>query len=348
MKRLFLLIVPVVLLSCHSNNIPDVSKIDINLTVKRFEQDFFGMDTVHFSKSINLLREKYPGFLPEYFHNVLGLPFDSHVDDSGEVPMAVKRFLHDYMPVKDSTDKVFRNFDKWENQIHDGLQFVKYYFPNYKVPSEVITFIGPFDAFFATSFGIQGDVLTQEGLGVGLQLHLGKNFSFFKSETGQELYPEYISSTFDPDYIAIDCIRNIVDDLFPPEHLSSSLIEQMVNNGKRYYLLSKFMPRTREELLMGYTPEQLKAAYKNEAIIWDFFLNNNLLNTTDQNIIKNYIGQAPKTQEFGEGSPGNLGSFAGLQIVKKFIEKFPETTLPQLMAMPPRQLYEQSKYKPRS
>ena len=91
----------------------------------------------------------------------------------------------------------------------------------------------------------------------------------------------------------------------------------------------------------------MKDSYKNEAVIWDFFLNNDLLNKTDQNIVKNYIGESPKTQELGEDAPGNIGTFSGLQIVKKYMEKFPETTLYELMKMDAREIYNKSKYKPR-
>ncbi len=347
MKKIAFLIVTIALISCVRNKYPDVSGINVELSVKRFDQDFFAIDTNNVAGSIKELMQKYPEFLPDYFHNVMGLPLDSMLTNDHEVSVAVKHFLKDYAATRDSSDIIFKNFEPWKNDIRRGLQFVKFYFPEYHLPKNVITFIGPFDAFFATSYGIQGDVLTQEGLGVGLQLHLGKDFSFFQSETGQELYPSYISENFDPAHITVDCMRNIADDLFPPAQQPSSLIEQIVSSGRRYFLLTKFLPEAQDAIIMSYTPDQMKAAYKNEAVIWDFFLNNDLLNNSDQNIVKNYVGQSPKTQEFGEGSPGNLGSFSGLQIVRKFMDKFPETSLADLMKMAPRDIYERSKYKPK-
>lgn len=347
MKRLLVCVCFFVFISCQSDTAPDVSNIPVQLEVKRFDQDFFNIDTTKLASSLKQLREKYPEFLQDYFHNILGLPLDSSIDENGEIAMAIKQFIHDYTPVKDSSDKIFENFDKWQKQIRQGLQYVKYYFPDYNLPNQVITFIGPFDAFFATSFGIQGDIMTHESLGVGLQLHLGKDFSFFKSEAGQELYPTYISETFTPSHIPVNCLRNVVDDLYPPAKHSLSLIEQIVNNGRKYYLLKKFMPSVKDEVILDYTSDQMKGVTKNEAVIWDFFLNNDLLNSSDQSIIKNYIGPAPKTQEFGEGSPGNIGSFSGLQIVRKYMDKYPETTLQDLMKLPPREVYERSKYKPK-
>ncbi len=338
-----------ILFSCKSNkNIPDVSGIKINLESRRFEQDFFSMDTMNISMSMNQLIKKYPLFTPDFIQNILGLDMDSLLIPFNTQDSAVRLFIKDYRPIKDSSDKIFRDFDKERDEIKKGLQYVKYYFPEYKVPQSVITFIGPINANFETSFGTQGDILTSEGLGIGLQLHLGKTFSFYQSPEGQEQYPDYLSNNFDKKHIPVNSMRNIIDDLYPDRSTGKALIEQMVEKGKRLYLLTKFLPYIPEYLCIGYTEKQLKDSYINEPVIWDFFLNNDLLNNAEQNIVKNYIGESPKTQEFGNDSPGNLGSFAGLQIVKKYMVIFPETKLQSLMNTDAREVYSKSKYKPRS
>lgn len=350
MDKTFLLFFSVtIFFSCKSDkNIPDVSAVKVNLESRRFEQDFFAMDTNNVAASIQQVLKKYPRFTPDFIENILGLDMDSLLIPFNTQDNAVRLFIKDYMPIKDSSDKIFKNFSRENDEIKQGLQFVKYYFPDYKLPQSVITFIGPINANFETSFGTQGDILTSEGLGIGLQLHLGKNFSFYRSPEGQEQYPDYLSNNFDPEHIPVNSMRNIIDDLFPDRSIGKPLIEQMVEKGKRLYLLTKFLPYTPEHLCVGYTEKQLKDSYTNEAIIWDFFLNNELLNNADQSVVKNYIGESPKTQEFGSDSPGNLGSFAGLQIVKKYMEKFPEIKLKDLMTTEAREIFNKSKYKPRS
>lgn len=348
MRYSFLLLLAAMMFSCSSNQAPDVSNIQVDLQLKRFDHDFFSLDAQNLPESLTKLQEKYPVFLQDYLINILGLPVEGPGDIDGQIAIALRQFLNDYRLVKDSSDQLFKDFGTWHREIVRSLKYVKYYFPEYELPRNLITFIGPFDAFFSTSLGIQGDVLSGEGLAIGLQLHMGKDFSFYDTEAGRELYPEYLSATFDPDHIVVNAMKNIVDDLFPPSNAAQALIAQMVIHGRKYYLLSRFIPRAGDHILLGYTKDQLKGANKNEAVIWDFFLNNDLLNTTDHDRIKNYIGPSPKTQEFGEGSPGNLGSFAGLQIVRKFMDKYPKTTLRQLMEMEPREVYELSKYKPRN
>lgn len=347
-KFIICLFTATVLVSCNSNmNVPDVSSIKVNLQTKRFEKDFFAMDTTKVAQSMKLILQKYPDFLPLFTANILGLNLDSLLVPDNKEDQAVRMFIHDYMPLKDSAELLYNNFDKQTEDIEQGLQFVKYYFPKYKIPQSVITFIGPINANFETSFGVQGDVLTTKSFGVGLQLHMGKYFSFYRSREGLEEYPDFLSNNFDKEHIPVNCMRNIVDDMFPNSIKGAALIEQMVDRGRRMYLLTQFLPYTPEYVCMGYTKKQMQDAEKNEAVIWDFFLNNNLLNKTDDNIVQNYIGESPKTAELGEGAPGNIGTFSGLQIVKKFMELYPKTTLAELMKTNPREIYDKSKYKPR-
>jgi hypothetical protein len=298
--------------------------------------------------SVARLLKQYPHFTPDFIQNILGLDIDSLLIPGNLQERAVRSFIHDYRPIKHSSDLIFKNFDTESDQIRKALQFVKYYFPQYKLPGSVITFIGPINANFETSFGTQGDILTTEGLGVGLHLHLGKNFSLYKSLEGQEQYPDYLANNFDAAHIPVNCMRNIIDDMFPDSTNGKPLVEQMVDKGKRIYLLTKFLPGTSEYICFGYTEKQLKDSYTNEAVIWDFFLNNDLLYNSEQNVIKNYIGESPKTQELGEDAPGNIGTFTGLQIVKKYLDKFPETTLAELMKINAGDIYRNAKYKPRS
>ena len=349
MKKLILpIFIAIILLSCgDQKNVPDVSSIKITIDTKRFEQDFFRIDTMNIPASLNAMLKKYPGFLPDFMANILGLDLDSVMISGNPQAEALLTFLRDYSPIKDSADLVYKNFNRESDAIVKGLQFVKYYFPQYKIPESIITFIGPINASFATSFGVQGDVITPNSFGIGLQLHLGKEFSFYRSPQGLALYPDYISNNFDAAHIPINCMKNVVDDLFPEKNIGQALIEQMVAKGRRIYLLTKFLPYAPEHECMGYTKQQMENSYKNEAVIWDFFLNNDLLNKTDQSLVKNYIGESPKTQELGEDAPGNLGTFAGLQIIKKYMEKNPETTLGHLMTMDARAIYNESKYKPR-
>lgn len=324
--------------------VPDVSGIQIKLELQRFEKDFFALDTQHIQVGLSLLEKRYPVFLPDYIGYVLGLPYpvDGTASDS-----AIKLFLRDYRLVMDSVSKVFNNFSSIENEVKAGLQFTRYYFPDYPLPEKLITFIGPLDAVFETSLGKMGDVITQDALAVGLQLHLGGSASLYQSETAQSLFPQYVSRKFEPAYIVVNCMKNIIDDLYPPKASDRTLLDLSIDKGKRLYLLDKLLPHTADTVKIGYTAAQLKGCYANEGLIWSYLIQNKLLYETDPIRIQPYVEEGPVTNELGEGSPGYISLFIGWQMIKKYMEKFPDTTVDQLLRLDAATILKDSKYKPR-
>ena len=347
MKNSLLIFLSALLLAgCGSGvNAPDVSDIKVELTTSRFEQDFFAIDTNNIRSSLQQLQAKYPGFVNDFVVNILGLPLLPQPDTS--VDRVLKKFIADYKPIKDTADHVFHSIDKITGEVKRGLSFAKYYFPQYKLPTKLITYIGPMDAYFQGSLGGYGDIITNEGLAVGLQLHLGKNYSIYHSEMGQQLYPDYISRRFEPAYIPVNCMKNIIDDLFPEKTIERPLIDQMIEKGKRLYILDKLLPYTADSLKIGYTGKQLEGCFLNEANIWNLFLQNNFLYSIEPAVNKNYMQDGPKTEELGDASPGFIGLFVGWQIVRKYMDKHPNLPLGELMSTDSRKIFEESKYKPR-
>lgn len=325
----------ILLFACNNKkNIPDVSNINVPFTVLRFEKDFFAIDTNHIETSLNGLQKKYGPFLNDFLYNILSLPPmpDSAVSN-------LKLFIHDYQPRYQVVVQKFSSFTKEEKDIKKGLQYVKFYFPNYRIPQKAITFVGPMEGY--------GNVLTSSGLAIGLQLYMGKDFADYHSEYLSNIYPSYQSRRFEASYIPVNCITNIINDVYPPKTGSQTLIEQMVEEGKRMYVLNLVLPETADSLKTGYTANQLQGCYDNEAGIWNFFLQNNLLYITDPLQTRDYINDAPKTEALGPASPGNIGLFVGWQIVKKWMNEHDKTTPEQLLQTPPKQIFEEAKYKPR-
>jgi hypothetical protein len=336
MRLLISLLIVTAFISCKNNsNIPDVSDIKVNLTVHRFEQGLFSLDTNNLAPQLDQLIAKYPSFGENFLSTILNVDPKWTPDTTVNY---VKSFISSYRPVYDSSQNVFKDFTPYENEIKKGLQFLHFYFPKYNAPHNIITYIGPLDGY--------GDILDEDAFIIGLHQHLGKNYSAYKTVWVQETYPEYMTNRFEPDYIAINCMKNIVTDIYPEKLEDKSLVIQMIEKGKRLYMLSKLMPYTSEYKLIGYTEKQLKDCYAHEAAIWNLFTQNNYLQTIDYNITKNYIGEGPKTQELGDASPGNIGSFAGWQIVKKYMSKHSKLTLQQLMETDAEKLFADAKYKP--
>lgn len=325
-----------VFLACNSkNDTPDVSGIKVELTTQRFEKDFFSLDSTRLMPALDQLISRYPSFGENFITTILNSDPNWPADSAAAY---IRSFMSAYRPVFDTAQKIFADFSPYEKQIKKSVQYLNYYFPKYPVPKKVITYIGPLDGY--------GDILDTDAFIVGLHHHLGSDFSMYKTEMVRTIYPDYISARFTPEYIAINCMKNIVLDMYPEKIEDKTLVIQMVEKGKRLYLLQKLVPFAKDHQLIGYTEKQLKESLEREAVIWNLFVQNNFLQSIDNNVIKNYIGESPKTTELGEASPGNIGSLSGWMIVKKYMNSFPKTTLNELMTTDPEIIFQQAKYKP--
>ena len=112
-------------------------------------------------------------------------------------------------------------------------------------------------------------------------------------------------------------------------------------------MMDKFLPTTPDSLKTGFTKKQLQWCRENEGNIWGFITKNADLYTVDPEIIQNYIGEAPFTQNMPEVSPGNIGQWVGWQIVKKYASQHPEMSVQQILGTPAKKIFQEAKYKPK-
>ena len=330
--------------ACTNNKkIPNTSAIKIDITVNRFETDFFALDTLNIDNSMQQLYTKYPAFYVDYFQNILA---SSPQPDS--IIKNAQLFSNAYKNVYLESKSMYANFTPVVDEITQGFKLLKYYFPNYQLPNKIVTYLGPWDAMFMLSTkNIGSSIFRDENLmGIGLQLFLGNNHEVYKQPAIQQLYPDFISRKFDKKYIAANTMKVLIDDIYPDKSLGMMLIEQMIEAGKRLYVLQATLPNVPDSITTGYTQQQLEVCQKNEANIWSFFVVNNLLFVNDFNLTKDYMNDAPNTTALGTESPGFIGQFVGWQIVKKWMQKNTNATLQQLLDKKAKEIFEEAKYKP--
>jgi len=337
MKKNGLILLLVILAACRNNkSIPDVSDIPVNVSIERFDKAFFNLDSNNIVPGLVSLNRQFPYFTNDFVMNILGA---GPLSDTNQTAFIVTRqFLTSYQPVKDYIESKFEKLTGVEKELKKSFQFVKYYFPKYQLPPKVVSYIGPFDA--------PGVAITRYTLAIGLQLYAGKDFSFYKSEQGQQLYPAYISRRFEPSYINVNCMKAIAEDLFPDNSGNKPLIDQMIEKGKYWWLIDQFLPETADSLKTGFTQKQSDWCKANEGLIWNFFLQNDLY-TIDPDFVKIYVGDGPNTQGMPDASPGNIGQWVGWQIVKKYASDHPAVTPEQIMKTDTRKIFQEAKYKPK-
>lgn len=345
MKKLFIALSIVATISACGNNdkkLPDVSKINVNLNVSRFDKDFFAIDTNNIEGAVNNLNAQYPELLPVYLENIIG------VTD----PTGVRTFFRLYKPVFDTAQKIYNNFNPVRDQLTQAFKYVKYYFPDYVVPKTIVPVVGPMNSIQDMARMGNGEYtpnfLGTDFLGISLQFYLGADFSLYSNEYFiSNVAPLYRSRRFAKEYIVADVMKLIVEDIFPDKAKGKPLVHQMIEKGKQWWLMDKFLPKEADSVKTGYTAKQLEWCEENEALIWSYIVKNEDLNSVNPVTLQTYIGESPFTQGFSqESSPGNLGQWIGWQIIKKFEQKNPNMPIGELMMLDPGKVLEEAKYKP--
>jgi len=319
---------------CGNKNVPDVSSIPVDISIGRFDKDFFAADTNQVEQSLAAVQKKYPYFFTDFIQNIV---LEGSADTLHPVPFIVKTYISNSRPLFDSVQLRYNKLNDLEAQLKKGFQFVKYYYPAYKIPKPV------------TYVGLIGDpsvALTKDALAIGLQMYLGKNFSAYNTLEAIDRFPQYISRRFDAVYIPVNCFQNIAQDIYPENMQGLSLIEQMIEKGKQWWLVNKFMPTAADSLITGFTQAQLDWCKTNEGLAWNFIIQNNDPYTTEPTTIQNFVGEAPKTDGMPDASPGNIGQWIGWHIVQRYADKTGQT-LQQVLQTAPKKIFDEAKYKPK-
>jgi hypothetical protein len=335
MRRLLVFTIFVLFISCNNGkDKPDVSDIKVDLRLERLEHSVFKIDTNNIPAGLADLRNAYPRFYPFFIRDILQVnPMDTS-------SFAILRtFLSSYRSINDSIQKKYKDLNWLKDELTRAFKYVKHYYPNYKVPN-ALTYIASFDA--------PGVVLTPDYLGIGLHQFVGKNFSVYQTEIIQQLYPLYISRRFDKEYITAASMKAVVDDVHPDQSIGRPLIEQMVEKGKQWFLLDKFLPDLSDTIKTGYAKNQLDWVEENEGNVWAYIIKNeNNLYSIEPATIQTYIGEAPYTQGMPEISPGNIGQWIGWRIVQEYAKKHEDFSVQQVLETDSKTIFQEAKYRPK-
>ena len=91
------------------------------------------------------------------------------------------------------------------------------------------------------------------------------------------------------------------------------------------------LPELNDTILFGFTAGQMKFCRNNERQMWQYMIENDLLFSTDQFVIRKLTGNAPFTSYFTNESPGMAAIWLGFRIVESCMMKNRDMTLADLM-----------------
>lgn len=339
-KQIYLFfLVSLLITACSRNKKVDVSNIPVNVKIERFDKEFYAMYTKPMALQAAYLQKKYGVF----YHDFIALLLqnnDINTQDTAYFKLLRQVFAgKPFNDLKHDVDSVYPNVDKEEAELTDAFRHIIYYFPQKKLP-QIYTYFSGFEA---------QTVVGNAYFGIGLDLFLGANSRFYPSLTAA--YPHYLSRNFNSQNIAPRVIEGMArEDMFPESDSNKTLLSKMIYNGKIMYFMDQILPDVPDSTKIGYTGVQLKWCQDFKSQIWAYFLDQNLLYESDYPKIQKYLTEAPFTPGLGDRneSAPKLAVWTGWQIVRQYMDKHPEVTLPELMANTNAQkILNESKYRPK-
>ncbi|MGZ2370850.1 gliding motility lipoprotein GldB [Ancylomarina sp. YFZ004] len=302
-----------VFVACQSNKLKvDVSNIDLEIKIDRFEKKLFDLKN---GSSFEDFKQNYPRILRLYSEKVIGL---GSVDDLNYFQY-LNKFLNDSTMnlVANRIDSIFPNLDNQEEELTDGFKHLKYYYPEAKIPM-----------IFSQLSGFNQSIVVDEGMiGVSLDKYLGVDCDFYALLSR----PVYLRENMTANRIAQDIFLAYGLTEFPFKSKAQNLMEQMIYQGKILYFLQALLPEKAEFDIMKYSKEKHQWCVDNESQVWAYLIEQKHLFSTQNSMARNYINDAPFTTGMPKESPGRIGTWIGLQIVKSYMAKHSELSIPELM-----------------
>ena len=329
------------MLSCAGDAeepIPDVSDIVADFELRRFEQDLFSMDTTNLKNDLETLVKKYPDFGEIYFNNILQL--GSINQDMDRKAAFLQQFLNNYAVRKliDTTNLLFQDFSPIKSEFQEAFRFFKYYFPERPTP-DVTTFI--------SEFGVGVFIYKDQSLAVGLDFFLGADFPYGSIDPINPNFSSYITRTFNRDHLVAKTLAVLVEDLVG-QPKQRRLIDMMVNNGKKLYLMDHLMPYTPDSIKMEVTGPQMEWLEDNELEMWAFFLKDDLIYDSEWSKIAKYVDLSPSSPGMPPEAPGRTANWMGWQIVKAYMQGHPNKKMQELLQEKDAQvILNASRYRPK-
>ena len=305
-------------LSCQSENDKEeaIEALPISLTFDRFDLKFYDQPP----EVIPNLKKEYPFLFPKQFSDSVWI---NRQKDSLQLLL------------QDAVKDVFSEIQPLEKKVSHLFKHIKYNFPNTKIP-QIITLTNNVDYQIKT-------VYSDSLLLLSLDTFLGEDHPLYEG------IPNYIRKELDQIYIPSQIVEKFSSYLIPPPE-NRTFLAQMLYEGKKLYLQDLLLPHEKEAIKIAYTEQELEWVKANEVYIWQYFIEKQVLYQTDPEWVERFLEPAPFSKfylQLDNESPGRIGRWVGWQIVRKYREQQPETTLEELIKLPAQQLFNQSKYKPK-
>ena len=320
---------------------PDVTGIRAPLELIRFDRALATIDTAEVASGMATLDHDYGEFADLYLRHITPV---RRGDFSPEEQLDVMKAMLTYEPLRRLDSTVQARFDdnrltELKNDLQRALRYYRYYLPDAPVPDTLVTFYGEF-SYAALLYG-------DNNLAAGLEFYLGPDFDYAQISIQEAIFSNYLARTYRPEYFSQKLMHVVIEDHVPRPR-SGRLIDYLIYEGKKLYLLGKVLPETADSIVHEVTGEQMAWLRDNEVAIYAHLQKENLFFDTSPDLVRKLTQPAPYTQGMPRESPGRAVNYLGEKIVTAYVAANPTVTMAELLAIKDGQKFlTGARYKPK-
>lgn len=274
------------------------------LKIQRFDKDFHSYLANPTEEQYTILRTKYPNFLKAF-----GVVTVNLQDEELDNPVLFKQLMEPYFSnaalskIYADALTLFSDLSTYELELTKANDLIKTYFIGKELPGLSIHVSG----FKANT------IVLDSIISVSTDKYLGKDHSGYKT-----FFESYQTIQMQPKYIVRDFLKAWLMSEFRETNQRKNLLSEVIYQGKILYALNELLPEWDESDILGYTEQQQEWCEEHAKDIWKMTIDHNYLFNSDSQVIQKYMEDAPYTAIISTESPGRVGLWLGLQIIKNY------------------------------
>ncbi len=297
----------------------DITSVDYEARFIRLDREVFALDTDHPLPRYNALTEEHRSIFGDYVEDIMRV-------GSVENPMTASLLMRftsapEWRGLQEHVESVFPDLKPFEAELGRALKRYAVLFGKNELPEL---------AAYNSGFNV-GIYPSDDWLGVGLEWYAGSDHKYVK-QLPPDLFPQYKRDKMQPEYLVPNALRGWVLYTFRDLADEENLLAEMVFAGKAAYITAALLELTDAQRVLNYTEAQKDWCRKNEYDIWKSLVERDLIFIDDPMEINKMMNDGPFTPGMPPESPGGVGKWVGYRMVKQYVDKNPDLSLPALMA----------------
>lgn len=316
LNYILLIFIFAIFINCKNENLVEneIANVEVDFSIERFDQILPKTDTDELYK----VKEIFPFLFPKEIDSTWLQRLNSDVQQQVFTEVNTK----------------FGDLNTQKTELENFFKHIKYYDNSFSEP-RVITVADYVD--FRNKVLVEGDLLI-----INLSNYLGEQHEFYQN------IPIYFAENMQPSQI-IPEIAGKYARRYNYQSQRKTFLDEIIYYGKELYFKDVMIPEFTDAAKIGYVQEDIEWAAINEAQIWSYFVEKELLFSTNPKLFSRFTAPAPFSKfylDIDNESPGRLGQYIGWQIVRAYAERT-DIDIMTLMRTDADEIFRNSKYKPK-